>query len=313
MIIDMNNPILYSYRNGNYDVKIYKDGTKIRSTLDNSFKPEFPESIDMNITYKCDGNCPYCYLGCNEKGEYANFNTYKKLFDSLHFGTEIAINGNDLSHPYLMSFLEDMKKRSIIVNMTVNQIHFMKNIDLLKDLTSKELIHGLGISLRSPDDEFIEKVKEFDNAVIHIINGIVTKDDLDKLSDKDLKILILGYKNILKGAKYMLSYAFELSKNMDYLYDNIGNYIYKFKVISFDNLALIQLDIEYRFSDIFAAKDNTDSLSYDKFFMGDDGEYTMYIDLVKGLYGKSSMDNSYDMKKIKSDDTILSIFKNIKK
>ena len=111
----------------------------------------------------------------------------------------------------------------------------------------------------------------------------------------------------------MLSYAFELSKNMDYLYDNIGNYIYKFKVISFDNLALIQLDIEYRFSDIFAAKDNTDSLSYDKFFMGDDGEYTMYIDLVKGLYGKSSMDNSYDMKKIKSDDTILSIFKNIKK
>lgn len=35
--------LLYYYQNGNYDVKIYSDGTKVRTTEDDEFIAQFPE------------------------------------------------------------------------------------------------------------------------------------------------------------------------------------------------------------------------------------------------------------------------------
>ena len=98
---------LAKYHNGNYDVAIFKDGTKIRyNNLDN-LTPSFAESIDCTITTKCDGGCPYCYLGCNENGEHADLN--QPFFNTLHKGQELALNGNDLTHPDLVKFLARMK------------------------------------------------------------------------------------------------------------------------------------------------------------------------------------------------------------
>ena len=48
--------ILYQYKNGNYFVTIYPDGTKIRKTMDDDFIPIFPESIDLKITNYCENN-----------------------------------------------------------------------------------------------------------------------------------------------------------------------------------------------------------------------------------------------------------------
>ena len=45
--------LLAKYKNGNYNVKIYDDGTKIRyNDLDN-LTPEFAESNDVTITTVC--------------------------------------------------------------------------------------------------------------------------------------------------------------------------------------------------------------------------------------------------------------------
>ena len=52
-----------------------------------------------------------------------------------------------------------------------------------------------------------------------------------------------------------------------------------FKVISFDNLALEQLDIKKQIS----------NNQWNNIYMGDDGEFTFYIDLVKGTYAKNSI------------------------
>ncbi len=43
------------YQNGNYIMRILEDGTKIR--LSDNPIPEYPESIDVKITNKCDGGC----------------------------------------------------------------------------------------------------------------------------------------------------------------------------------------------------------------------------------------------------------------
>ena len=56
------------------------------------------------------------------------------------------------------------------------------------------------------------------------------------------------------------------------------NIIKGFKVVSFDNLAIDQLKLRR----IFSNKD------WNEFYMGDDGQFTMYIDLVEEKYALSS-------------------------
>ena len=63
---------LGNYKNGNYTVTIYDDGTKVRETDENEFIPEFAECIDVNLSYKCNVGCKFCYLNCNPKGKEAD-------------------------------------------------------------------------------------------------------------------------------------------------------------------------------------------------------------------------------------------------
>ena len=54
--------LIAKYQNGNYNVKLYDDGTKIRyNNLDN-LTPSFAESNDVTITECCDGGCEYCFF-----------------------------------------------------------------------------------------------------------------------------------------------------------------------------------------------------------------------------------------------------------
>ena len=115
--------MLGMYRNGNYIVRIYEDGTKIRENNLDNFTPSFPESIDVTITKKCDGGCKYCYENCTPNGEHGDIMN-EKFIDILHPYTELAINGNDLSHPNLVEFLKKLKEKHIIVmvwSMTKNR------------------------------------------------------------------------------------------------------------------------------------------------------------------------------------------------
>lgn len=52
-----------------------------------------------------------------------------------------------------------------------------------------------------------------------------------------------------------------------------------FKVISFDNLAIEQLDVKRIVPDD----------KWEEFYMGDDGSFTFYIDMVKGEFAKNSL------------------------
>lgn len=273
---------LIKYKNGNYFVRLnLRNGTKIRTTEEDEFIPDFAESCDLKITDRCDGACPYCYEGCSIEGEHCDFLKYKFL-DTLHPGTELAINGNDLSHTGLLSFLYKMKDIGVVVNMTVNQIHFECNFEFIKRLIEKELIHGLGISLRKPSEDFLAKAQCFSNSVIHVINGIVTIDELKDLADKDLKVLILGYKDLRLGDSYHKKHENEVSKNQNELKTYLFTRIIPegwFEVVSFDNLALAQLGV----------KENLSEKEWEEFYMGDDSEFTFYIDLVKGVFGKSSL------------------------
>ena len=63
--------------------------------------------------------------------------------------------------------------------------------------------------------------------------------------------------------------------------ENITKLIKYFSVVSFDNLALKQLKIREKVSKSI----------WDSNFMGKDGQFTMYIDLVNKKFSKSSTSN----------------------
>ncbi len=277
--------LLGEYENGNYNVKIFDNGTKIRETTQDSFIATFPESIDINITDKCDNNCPFCYAGATIDGKHGDILNVN-FINTLKPFTEIAINGNDLSHPDLITFLEKIKRQKVITNMTVNQTHFEKYYGLIFLLIKEKLIKGLGVSLNNPTKEFIKLISVMPNTVIHVVNGIVTLEQLQKLYDKNLKILILGYKKISRGKDYYLIEQTKVKYNQMILYKTIKDIIPYFQVISFDNLALKQLNVKRLMS----------KKQWNEFYMGNDGDFTMYIDIPKNYFAKSSVcDIQYDL------------------
>ena len=289
---------MHKYKNGNYIVTIYNDGTKIRKTRDDEFIPSFAENCDIKITDKCSQNCPFCYEGCTKNGKHGDLFKYK-FIDTLHPYTELALNGNDLDHPDLIKFLEFLKGKKVFANITVNQSQFINNFGLMKRLSKNKLVYGVGVSLQSANAELIYKMSKIPNTVLHTINGILTKEDIETLSDNNLKILILGYKELQRGITYQNSHSDIIDSNKKYVYDNLGDILSKFKVVSFDNLAIEQLDVK-RF---------VDEKDWDEFYMGDDGAFTFYIDMVKGEFSKNSI--SKDRYPI-GDKTIDEMFKFIK-
>lgn len=281
------NFILGTYKNGNYQVTMLHDGTKIRKTDEDEFIPEFPENADVKITDKCSQGCSFCYEGCTKEGKHGELidkdgNFAQPWMNTLHPYTELAINGNDLDHPDIEKFLIKMKQNKIIVNITVNQNQFMKNLAAIRYFVNENLVYGIGISLNNvASDGFFEAVKEFPNAVIHTIAGILTVTDINSLMENHVKVLILGYKKLGRGISYMDNFFSKIDLNMHQLMLMLPEMINNCKVVSFDNLAIEQLRIKE-----LLFKDKEDE--WNEFYMGDDGNFTLYIDAVSQKFAKNS-------------------------
>lgn len=268
-----------SYRNGTYVVMFNaENGTKIRHTKFDEFVPEFAENCDVKITDKCDGGCQFCYEGCTPEGKHGDIMNAKWV-DTLHPYTELALNGNDLSHPDLYDFLVKLREKKVFANLTVNQTHFEKHFDYLKSLSDKKLIYGLGVSLVNPTGTFLRKVNLIPNVVIHTINGILNPEQIANMVGMNLKVLILGYKERERGTDYYLENSIAIKERQRWLYNNLENIIKHFKVVSFDNLAIEQLDVKRLMS----------SEEWEEFYMGNDGNFTHYIDTVEGTFSKNSI------------------------
>lgn len=280
--------LLGRYKNGNFVTTILSDGTKIRETKDDEFIPSFAENMDVKICNYCDMGCKFCHEGSTINGKFGNI-LNEKFIDTLHPYQEIAIGGGDAtSHPDLIPFLQKLKERKVITNMTVNQIHFEKKQELIKKLVDEKLIYGLGVSLVNPTKHFIELIKQYSNAVIHVINGVLKPSDIKALENNNLKMLILGYKHLRRGNEYFEEEQKDIEVKQQWLYENLEDIIQKFKVVSFDNLAIEQLDVKRLLT----------QEEWDEFYMGRDSEFTYYIDMVEKKFAKSStapFDKRYDL------------------
>jgi MoaA/NifB/PqqE/SkfB family radical SAM enzyme len=278
-------------KNGNYTMYLdLETGTKIRKNDLDFFDPEKPESMDIKITNKCDMGCAFCHENSTPDGIHGDIMNLKFIETLLPY-TELAIGGgNPLTHPDLIPFLEKCKVLKLVPSMTINQYHFMKPEyeELIDKLVNEKLIYGLGVSLTVASDEFINKIKKYPNAVIHIINGVQSLNQVKKLYDHNLKVLILGYKMFRRGIEYF-SEAVDIIKN-DY-YNELAEMTKHFDVVSFDNLALKQLEVKRLLTED----------EWNEFFMGDDGSHTMYIDCINKQYARSSTAPIEDRRELLDD------------
>ena len=273
---------IFAGMNGNYSVTIFSDGTKIRMTPSIEFIPEYPESIDLKITNRCNMNCPYCHEQSTQIGNHGDLNRVVDKLDVLPPGVEIAIGGgNPLEHPGLIIFLQWCKKKGFITNLTVHANHVK---DIPKQIFDDCLIYGLGISYNGEKENLTKKYfgVEYLNTVSHLIIGIHSLDDIRNALTLYGKVLLLGFKNQGRARINKLNNRKHLLKIQQQLW---GIVIKNTGIISFDNLALTQLNIKKYLSPI----------EWQKFYMGDDGKFTMYYDAVLGLYGVSSTQPKQNM------------------
>lgn len=270
----------HKYKNGNHFVYINdKNGTKIRETIDKNatkFISDFADSVDFKITNKCFNNCPFCHEKSTSNGEEGCIDNWKFL-DTLHPYTEMAIGGGDiLTFSKLYELLELLKSKNIYANITVSQNNIFDNkIDYLVE---HELVKGIGVSLYGYRKDDIARIKSLPNTVVHLINGVTASEaSFHQLADKDLKVLILGYKTFGRGIDFAKDSPW-IQDNMNWVEKNIEDYMMKFKVVSFDNLAVEQLKL----------KDKLTEKQWELFYGGDDGTHTFYIDGVNKQFAKSS-------------------------
>ena len=269
---------LHQYQNGNYTVTIFDDGTKIRENDLDFFDAKFPENIDIKITNYCNVGCTMCHEGSGLDGLHGDIMSYK-FINTLRPGTELAIGGGMVtSHPDLVEFLCKLKNLDIIANITVNQVEYENNLDFVNLLVERKLVYGVGVSYHHNNDEFWNMVSQNKNAVVHLINGIHGKDVFDYLSKFRLKALVLGYKYLRRGAQLYEVAGKAIEANKAWLHDSLWEYVGLFEVFSFDNLAIKQLDPKRFLSD----------KQWSEFFMGSDGQHTMYIDTVMNEFAQSS-------------------------
>lgn len=288
------------YQNGNCTVEIFSDGTKVREYEDAPL-PEYPESMDVKITNYCDAGCAFCHEMSTVEGKHGDLlGLGITLFKELPAGIELAIGGgNPLSHPDLLPFLKQMKESGKICNITVNNFHLKRYLPVIKSLQKSQLIRGLGVSYNRAMRNDIELVKD-DNTVIHLIIGVHDLADLEFLCSKyeNVKVLLLGYKTFGRGKTFAAAQQKAIDARIYEWYTKLPRFFNRQGlVLSFDNLAIEQLKVER-----FFKKDD-----WQTFYMGDDGHFSMYVDLVKKEYACASFSEA--RKPI--NNSISPLFKNL--
>ena len=285
--------VISSYQNGNHTVTIYSDGTKVKETLDpnaDHFTYYTPESFDLKITDYCDGGCSFCHENSTINGKHADLSKIHMLMSFCKEGTEVAIGGgNALAHPNLVTFVYYLRSLGLIPSITVNQAHLKPYYDVLMDV-KKAGIAGVGISLTDPNnfEDFRIIDRLVDNAVIHVIAGVLKPSDYKALYGR--KVLILGYKDFRRGHDNLSRHSDEIKKNIEQLKKDLPMLVDKCRAISFDCLGLEQIDpktvlgmSDEEFAQIYQGDDYD---MYDK--DGNISVGTMFIDAVRMEVARSS-------------------------
>jgi hypothetical protein len=272
---------IVKYENGNATVELFDDGTRVITSPDSSFDFEYPLNLDIRVSTKCSfgrnpksgkGTCDFCHESAMTNGVECDYKELMSTLEELPEGIELAIGCNEFT-PDLYEFILWCGLQGYIVNLTVNQGHLKRDLEGLKMITEQGFVKGLGVSYRSELKwDIPEYILNYKNTVFHVITGIDLVNDVKSLSERGVrKILVLGEKdfgfnegNVDLLRREHREWFWWISKLFDV-----------FDTVSFDNLALEQLNIKRFFTD-------------EKWEEFNQGEYSFYINAVEKYFAPSS-------------------------
>jgi hypothetical protein len=274
---------MLQYQNGNSLVELHEDGTRIIQYED-TLQLDYPLNIDIRVSTKCafglDPNtgksfCTFCHESATTNGTECDYKSLQDKLIGLPKGIELAVGANEVSNN-LSHFLTWCKRNDYIVNLTINQGHIKRDEMILNSLIEHKLVKGLGISYRSSLKWNVPQfVLDYEHTVVHVIAGIDSVEDILSLKDKGVKkVLVLGEKNFgFNEGKVDLTT--QLHREWYWWISKMFN---TFNVVSFDNLALEQLNVKRFFND-----ENWETFNQ--------GEHSFYINAVNGYFAPSSRSN----------------------
>ena len=286
-----------SYINGNYFVSLDSDGTKKYRALridDPVFKASFPDSIDLKITNRCSFGCPYCHENSTKDGKRFDINrTEKVLLELPSAAIEIAIGGGDVlectdkEFGEFKEFLSWCETSNFKTRITINYKDIEKfGMDKIKQINFATEYIGLSIPPNIDLNELYRIDYDLASVVYHVIVGINPIEQIEEIlqsSKNEFNLLVLGFKSWGRGKNYNIPN--EVLENWKIgikriLFDRRSNKRYYKNNVSFDNLAIEQLDIRG------SLLENEWKTSY----MGDDFTHSMYVDAVEEIYAPTSRD-----------------------
>lgn len=271
--------MLRKYKNGNALITISEDGTR-EIEFSGKLELDFPLNLDIRVSTTCsfaDNICKgFCHERAVRKGFNCDFIALQEILSPLPKGIELAIGSNEMTED-LMAFVNWCNQRDYICNITANQGHLIRDFNnLSKVLFEDNSVKGLGISYREKLKWNIPKtLLDYPNTVFHVIAGIDRIENILSLKDKGVrKVLVLGEKDFgYNEGKVNLK-----SQNHKEWFWWIGKLFDTFEVVSFDNLALEQLNIKRFFT-------NNDWNTFNQ------GEHSFYINAVEQYFSPSSRSN----------------------
>ncbi len=267
-------------------------GTKIRLSFNDDAKPYTksvsPELIDLKITDFCLMDCDFCYQNSSIDGKHATTDNLGKIIWALSDMKvfEVALGGGEPTrHPYFTKIVEDLHRNGILVNFTTRDLSWVSDSNIVNCV--EKYVSRFGVSVNSGHDvaAAFKKIpstlhdKIYFHYVINtgylesIIDGI--RNGSYQYSDVHPPLILLGFKDKGRGLSYKSKSWF---KPEDSWIDIINK---KYCTIGIDTALANQYKDK--------VQENFDKL----LVMYDEGKFSMYIDAVGMIMGRSSYCDDY--------------------
>ncbi len=182
---------------------------KLKCWIDDLKGPIF---VAIDVTYRCNLNCSYCYLSAGERhlAPLLSFKDFKYIIDTLVEESEILglclCGGEPTLHPDLRSMISYSKEYDLIVNMVTNGT--LINEKFAKDLSSLE-IDSVQVSLDGSTPEIMDRLrgKGIFKRAVNAIKTLIANDVTTMAAMTLTKLNIKDYPNVAKLSEELGLYS----------------------------------------------------------------------------------------------------------
>jgi radical SAM protein with 4Fe4S-binding SPASM domain len=214
--------ITYTYNFANIEI-INNSETNCRildNRKSNRLLINFPLTITINITDKCNFNCDFCYYPFKNKNRIIKYNTINKILKYINknYIYEVDILGGEPLHDDVIKKTEYLIKR-LISNRIVKKIYVNTNGANLNKLNNLNLLRDekimLSVSLQSNNTNINNKICKTDKT-------LQIKKNIGLLNKNNIKYTITTV--ISKQNEFYINKFCEYINKLEYCYGWVWHY-----------------------------------------------------------------------------------------